>query len=398
MSDIEKKAAKSAWIVAIGDELISGQRLDTNSQWIGQRLEQLGITVTRHCIVGDSLDDGVAIFSQAAQSADIVVCTGGIGPTKDDLTRQVLADVAGVELQFDAATEQHIKGIFESYGREMPENNRVQAFFPSGSKIIDNAEGTAPGIDLVVGNCRMFALPGVPYEMKQMWEDHVDTAIVAMQGQQKVIQHHAIHCFGSGESQIELMLDGMTDRGHNPRVGITASHATISLRITATGDSEAECASSIAETSEEIESKLGDLVFGHNGIELENVVIDTLRERKQTLTLFDYAFGGTVAVLLHEADPNRSAFLGATVARPRTKISREKLHEFAKRNRNESSADYAVVISQLYKVENERMFDLVIVGPIDFRTITLKYAGHSGLRQARTAKQILNAVRLYLQQ
>lgn len=393
---MEKKAANSAWIVAIGDELIAGQRLDTNSQWISQRLEQLGIEVTRHCSVGDCHDDGVAIFAQAAQSVDIVICTGGIGPTKDDLTRQVLAEVAGVELQFDAGTESHIKSIFESYGREMPENNRAQAFFPGGSTIIANAEGTAPGIDLAVGDCRMFALPGVPYEMKQMWEDHVESAIVAMRGQRQVIRHHVIHCFGGGESQIELMLDGMTDRDHEPRVGITASYATISLRITATANSDQECIASITATSEEIESKLGDMVFGHNGIELEDVVVEQLRRQQKTLTLMDYAFGGAVAVQLHSADPTRSAFLGATVARPRTKIAREKLREFGERIRNDTSADYAVVISQLYKAENERLFDVVIVGTVDFRTITLKYAGHSSLRQARTAKQVLNAIRLYL--
>ena len=213
MSDTKNSAVKTAWIVAIGDELVSGQRLDTNSQSLSRRLEQLGVAVTRHCSIGDLHDVGVEVFRHAAKNADIVICTGGLGPTQDDLTRQVLADVADVELQFDAATEEHIQGIFKSHGRQMPENNRVQAYFPAGSKIIHNREGTAPGIDLLIGDCRIFALPGVPYEMEQMWEDHVEAAIVSLQGQSKVIRHYAVHCFGAGESQIELMLDGMTDRG-----------------------------------------------------------------------------------------------------------------------------------------------------------------------------------------
>ena len=390
------KADKTAWIIAIGDELISGQRLDTNSQWISQRLEQLGIEVTRHYCIGDDIEVGHSVFSQALREANFVVSTGGIGPTKDDLTRQVIANAAEVELEFDSATELHIKKIFASYGREMPDNNRIQAYFPRGSVIIPNAEGTAPGIDLTVGNCRLFALPGVPYEMKQMWEDHIELALVKSSGQKKLIRHHAVHCFGAGESQIEQMLQGMTNRGHDPRIGITASQATVTLRITAAGQDEAECGRSIEGAVDRIHTLLGNLVFGANGDQLEDVIVKQLGLRGQTLALVDYAFGGTVANLLHDADPLRKALVGATVALPESVTSRDDLANLASRIRTDSNADFGLAISSLYESQQQKMYDLAIVSESDCLVNEMKFAGHSGLRKSRTAKQILNAFRLYL--
>ena len=391
-----KSVEKTAWVVAIGDELISGQRLDTNSQWLSQQLEQLGVQVVRHASVGDVLDAGVALISQAVDSAQIVICTGGIGPTQDDLTRQVIANVAGVELKHIPEIEEHIRQIFVSYGREMPENNKVQACFPVGSEVIGNAEGTAPGIDIKVRDCRVFALPGVPYEMKQMWEDHVEPAIIAESGERQIIRHHVVHCFGGGESQIELMLDGMTDRGHEPRVGITASKTTISLRITATGNSEADCQQQIDSTVEKIQGLLGSFVFGHNGVELQDVVISQLRKLEKTISMVDFAFGGMTGGQLHDADSRKKTFLGAKVLSRLEKIERPELIEAAERVRNEFSSDYGFAISTLYKVDDHRHYDLVVVGDHEPHFVELKYRGHSGLRQSRTAKQIVNEIRLFL--
>ena len=397
MNQVVKNAGKLAWVIAIGDELISGQRLDTNSQWLSQRLEQLGAQVVRHCSVGDTMSDGVAAFKEAVKTADLIVCTGGIGPTKDDLTRQVIAEVAGVELELIPEIENHIKSIFASYGREMPDNNLIQACFPKGAKVIRNPEGTAPGIDLVIGDCRVFALPGVPYEMKQMWEDHVESAIVSMQGQQQIIRHHAVHCFGAGESQVELMLEGMTERDHQPRVGITASQSTISLRITAAGNDEAECQQQIDFVAERIQSKLGNLVFGQNGVQLEDVVVSMLSERNKSVAMADFAFGGIAAGLLHQADQRNKAFFGGRILVSKDQLPREELIAAARETRSLFSSDYSVAVSQLYKSQERRMYDLAIVGDCDPYVTTLQYGGHSGLRRDRTAKQILNEVRLFLE-
>ena len=224
-----------AEIVAIGDELTSGQRLDTNSQWISQQLEQLGIRTLFHTTVGDDLDAMVSVLQVAASRAPLVIITGGLGPTADDLTRQAMSQAADVQLQLDPGVLEHIEALFAHRSRQMPATNRIQAMFPWGSQVIPNPHGTAPGIDLVMAaqgspSSRLFALPGVPAEMREMWFQTVQPRIQQQTGSQQVIAHHRVKCFGAGESQLEGMLPDLIRRGREPRVGITVHRATITLR------------------------------------------------------------------------------------------------------------------------------------------------------------------------
>src|SRR5262245_45922755 len=188
-----------AEIIAIGDELTSGQRLDTNSQWVSERLNELGVHVAFHTTVGDDLDDNITVFRNAIDRAEIVVATGGLGPTADDLTRDAIAAAVGVELVQDDAALEHIKNLFARRKRAMPEQNLRQAQFPRGTRVVPNPHGTAPGIDLEVGRCRIFALPGVPAEMFEMWAATVAPAISSMFPSPRVIRHHRVKVFGAGE-------------------------------------------------------------------------------------------------------------------------------------------------------------------------------------------------------
>src|SRR5687767_3557638 len=188
-----------AEIISIGDELATGQRLDTNSQWLAERLLEIGVPVAFHTTIGDVLADNVLVFRQAAERADIVVATGGLGPTADDLTRAALAALAGVPLVQDDASLAHIQALFARRKREMPPANLVQAQFPEGSRPIANPHGTAPGIDIAISQAgkspaRIFALPGVPAEMKEMWAASVSPAIRKIVGANKVIAHYRIKC------------------------------------------------------------------------------------------------------------------------------------------------------------------------------------------------------------
>src|SRR5204862_5676393 len=142
-----------AEIISIGTELTTGQNLDTNSQWLSQRLAEIGIPVLWHTTIADDFDANVEAFTIASQRARLVIATGGLGPTQDDLTREVLARVAGVELVFHQESFERIQQMFASRGRTMPERNRVQALFPAGAEPIPNARGTAPGIWMTIGNC-----------------------------------------------------------------------------------------------------------------------------------------------------------------------------------------------------------------------------------------------------
>src|SRR5688500_1545286 len=176
-----------AEIISIGDELTTGQRLDTNSQWLAERLLEIGVPVAFHTTVGDTLADNVLVFRQACERAEIVVATGGLGPTADDLTRHALAELAGVLLVQDDESLQHIKDLFSRRKREMPPANVIQAQFPQGATPIPNRHGTAPGIDLVVPRAsgkraRVFCLPGVPAEMKEMWTAIVGPSIQSLMG------------------------------------------------------------------------------------------------------------------------------------------------------------------------------------------------------------------------
>lgn len=292
-----------AEVISIGDEIISGQRLDTNTQWLSQQLSRIGIPVHYHCSVGDDLVDHVAVLKTAMERADLIVMTGGLGPTADDLTRQAIAEAAGCELEFCQAEFIKIESRFRAADRPMPESNRLQAWFPRGSQPIPNPEGTAPGIDLQIfagdgRQVRIMALPGVPAEMKQMWEQTVENELRRFTGVDSVFYFHTLHCFGAGESQIEAMLPGLIQRGRDPKVGITASEATISLRIATTGPSEIECQQKIAPTLATIRHSLGELVFGENGQTLTEVARQLLQQTNCRLGMIDQAFDGEIATQL----------------------------------------------------------------------------------------------------
>lgn len=282
-----------AEVVSIGDEMTSGSRLDTNARWLSQRLGALGVAVAFHTTVGDTLEHNVEVFRIAAQRADVVVSTGGLGPTRDDLTREALAAVSGTALELRESALQHIRSLFASRKREMPARNEIQAMFPGGSREIFNPQGTAPGIDLAIdrgeaAECRIFALPGVPAEMTSMFDQTVASRILEMTVGPQHLQHQVLKFFGVGESDMEQRLGEMLARDREPRVGITVSAATISLRITARGDSIELCRRRIAETRAEIMQRVGELYFGEGEeFEQQHAIDAQLRQRGEALMLVE---------------------------------------------------------------------------------------------------------------
>jgi nicotinamide-nucleotide amidase len=295
-----------AEVIAIGDELVTGQRLDTNSRWLSAELAVLGIPVVFHATAADTLEAGIEAFRIATGRADVVVATGGLGPTADDLTRDVLAALAGRPLVLSEASLAAIESRFAARGMPCPESNRRQAMFPEGSRVIPNPNGTAPGIDLTVPvagrTSRVFALPGVPAEMKPMWTATVAPALVAQLPEAATILQRRIKCFGAGESAIEAMLPDLVRRGRDPLVGITAHEATITLRIAARGCDDGECRTKIAATEAVIRECLGPLVFGVEDEELEDA---TLAAAGGTLAVCEAATAGAASALLGQAEGRR---------------------------------------------------------------------------------------------
>lgn len=397
-----------AEVIAIGDELTTGQRLDTNSQWLSQRLTELGVEVAFHTTIGDELADNVAAFSTAFDRVDIVVATGGLGPTADDLTRDAIAAATNTQLVRNEASLQHIQNLFSSRGREMPERNLVQADFPAGAAAIFNPNGTAPGIDMTIERgehrCTIFALPGVPAEMFEMWEATVAPRVLELQPEPQAIRHRRIKCFGVGESALEAMLPDLIARDRQPRVGITVHHATITLRITATGPDEAACLASMEPTVAQIYDALGDLVFGEEDDELEHAVTRLLNERGHTLAIAEWATEGLASEwVAGESQNGKPLVVGRTITKADA-IGNELPHsaefaiKLAESIRTEASADIGLAIGAFPPEANgpDAHVYAALAMPDKTRKFRLPCVAHPSIVRSRTAKQALNALRLAL--
>ncbi len=385
-----------AEIISIGDEMTSGQRVDTNSAWLSQRLGELGVTVVAHATVADDLAANIEIFRQAVERADVVISTGGLGPTADDLTREALAQLTGAPLVLDEEQLGHIRALFARRKRPMPERNVVQAMFPTGSRPIFNPNGTAPGVAVSVnrdsgGMAHVFALPGVPAEMFEMYEASVKPALIELGAGKTVIVHRRIKCFGLGESDVEQKLPDIIRRGRVPQVGITVSEATITLRITAEGASREECETSMQPTIDTIHECLGTLVFGEEDDELPDVVLRMLRERGQTLATCEWTTQGTLATWLAEA-ANDSTYVGGEV---RTGDAPE-IEVAATESRSRYGVDFALAIGPAPQAAAATEVPMALATAEGVISKAASLAGHPSILKPRTAKQALNLLRLHL--
>ncbi|MBN2475912.1 MAG: CinA family nicotinamide mononucleotide deamidase-related protein [Pirellulales bacterium] len=409
-----------AEVIAIGDEITSGQLLDTNTQWLSQRLEELGIRVLYHTTVGDEIQPCADVFRRAVARADVVVATGGLGPTADDLTREAIALAAGRELVLDPHALKHVRDMFARRQRQMPERNERQAEFPDGATMIDNPNGTAPGIALElpregVGPCRLFALPGVPPEVHEMWHGSVADALRQFGADRKVVRHRRLKCFGAGESHVEAMLPDMIRRGRTPRVGINASKTTIILRITAEGVTEQECDAAMEPTIATIRQCLGNLVFGQDDDELQDAVVRLLRRQNRTLATVEWGTAGMVAQWLGDAAEGKGLFLGGLVTTsaaalhdvlgvdqqllaPHSATSAEAVAAMARSCRDRFGADYALAVGRFPEFDptaaepNPVFMALAVADGVQVKSYP--FAGHPATLKIFCGKRALNTVRL----
>lgn len=301
-------------ILSIGSELTSGANLDTNARWLSVKLSEAGFPVGYHTTIGDDLDVNVNSFKIALGRAQLILATGGLGPTADDLTRDALAKVAGVPLEVHQPSLDFIESLFRIRKREMPASNRVQAMFPKGAVVVPNPNGTAPGIWMEVENGLVVCMPGVPREMYAMFNDWVMPRLKERFGSTHAIVRRTLRCFGAGESQIEEKLGDLTRRSRQPEVGITASQATISLHIVATAATPEEALAATEPDANFIRRQLGDLVFGEGDDELHAVVARLLKEKGKTLGTAESCTGGLVGHLLTENSGVSAGYLGGVVA------------------------------------------------------------------------------------
>jgi nicotinamide-nucleotide amidase len=411
-----------AEIIAIGSELTTGAKLDTNSQWLSLELAQAGIPVHFHSTVADDADAMLGLLRSAVNRSDLVLITGGLGPTLDDLTRQVMADLVQAKLVLHEPSLEFIQSIFAQRNRPMPERNTVQAMFPEGSEPIANPRGTAPGIWMEVPRkgrpnpCLVAALPGVPSEMKRMFLHEV---LPRLPGTGRVIRRARVNCFGIGESAAEEMLGDLTARGNDPEVGITAHEATITLRITAHAATEPECFDKIVVAKQKIRELLGDYVFGEEDEELEHAVVGLLAQRGQTLATAESGTGGLMAHRLTEVDGFETSYLGGVITPTDAAkrellgvnevilstaggISAETVGQMAQGCRERFKSDFALAVTECPHYDPEdltaeaRSAYIALAGAdlLEVRRQTL--AGDPAITKSRIAKAALNLLRLHL--
>ena len=301
-------------IIAIGTELTTGQSLDTNSQWLSQQLATLGIDVGFHTTISDVLADHLAAFRIACDRADLVVMSGGLGPTQDDLTREALAAVAGVPLVEDLGSLAHIEAMFARRNRVMSARNRVQALFPQGAEPLPNPVGTAPGIWLKVDRAHVACLPGVPHEMKLMFQEQVVPRLRELGFAGRVQVHRKINLFGKGESEVEAQAMDLTARGRVPDVGITAHDSTISFRISATGETEDEARLIMEPTARLIYERFGSLVVGEERDDVPQATVFQLASHHATLATAESCTGGIIAQMITSIPGVSPYYLGGAVS------------------------------------------------------------------------------------
>lgn len=411
-----------AEVIAIGDELISGHRVDTNSAWISERLAELGVPVTYHTTVGDDLEAMTRVLELARDRADIVICTGGLGPTADDLTRHALAALTGQPLRMDSTSLRHIQNLFARRARPMPAQNEIQAMFPVGSRVIPNPHGTAPGIDLTLSSfkghsTRLLSLPGVPAEMREMWNATVALALRDMGAGRHVIRQRRIKCFGVGESELEQMLPDLIRRGRFPSVGITVHKATITLRITAEGADAKACDRSMGPTIQIIHDCLGDLVFGEQDDELHDVVAHQLSQRAATLSTVEWGTEGVIAHWLRATADAAGVYRGGMVVSSYDGLCQilgwDKMRgncserdcakltsEMAEHLRARMSTDFALAVGPRPETDSRESqpaeIHIALATRDGVSVVAHPFAGHPDILVERSAKQALNYLRLHL--
>ena len=297
-----------AVIISCGTELTTGQCVDTNSAWLSAQLTPVGVHVVEHITVGDDVAHLVFVIRRAFDAANLVIITGGLGPTLDDITREAIAAALGVPLVENAGALTQIRALFERWQRSMPESNHRQAMIPRGCDVIRNPCGTAPGIRYVNGDRMLFAFPGIPAEMQAMFNAEVLPQLNAASGG-ATIESARLLCFGISEAKLGEILSDLMQRGRNPSVGTTASQAILSVRVLAEGASPEEARTLLQTDVDLIRRRLGTLVFGEGDDTLEAVVARLLIEQHKTIATAESCTGGLLAKRLTDISGSSAYFL-----------------------------------------------------------------------------------------
>ena len=305
-------------IITIGDEIISGDILNTNVQYLAQQCWDLGLQVEYHTTVRDLEGEMREAFDRAAKRAQIVICTGGLGPTADDFTIEAAAQFFKKPLVCDDGTLQHLIRMYEDKGRELKDNNKKQAFVPQGGQALFNSIGTAPGVFYEHHGVAFYFLQGVPREMKTLFQDSVLPDLVNRQGVKRIFQKKFIRLFGISESDVDHKLqDLFSDRTHigQARIGFRAQFPEIMLKVSVWNESQSSSQAILDEVVSAIQDRLAPYIFSYDPqIKMEALLVQALKKNELTMAVAESCTGGLIAHRMTNVSGASEVFLGGVVS------------------------------------------------------------------------------------
>jgi len=411
-TDAKNDVIESAEIVSVGTEILLGELVDTNTAWLSSRLADLGVSIYHHTTVGDNKERIVTALREAASRADLVLATGGLGPTSDDLTNECLGIATGREMVEYPEARRHVDEMFARFGREPTASNYKQALFPKGSKLIPNPVGTAMGA-LLEHDATLFAtLPGVPMEMQRMFEETLEPLI--RERTEGSIVSRTLHFTGIGESALAEKVQDLLDAS-NPTVASLAGQGNVRLRVTARAATPEEAREKIEPVAGEILDRLGEYYFGEDDETLEGAVGRLLTEKGATLALAESCTGGLLAKRLTDK-AGSSAYLKEGVVAYSNEAKERLLgvpHEvlvehgavsepvagaMAERARKNAGTDYGLSITGIAGPDGgteEKPVGLVFVGLSDEEGTVVERLDLSAWRRSREAIRERSANRAF---
>lgn len=302
-----------AEIIATGTEILLGQTLNTSAHYLTGKLSELGIEVDYHTTVGDNEERLEKVIEQALDRSDLILLTGGTGPTVDDLSKELVAKVLGLKMVLDPASLEKIRQFFSHRGSKMPETEKKEAYFPEGAQILPNDHGTAPGAIIKKNNKTIIILPGPPSEMQPMFNDSVWPVLKSLSAEDETRMNvRLIKVFGLGESDLELKLQDLIG-GTNPTMTLLAKHSEMHIRLVCRGN-EQKAIEILNATEQFIRDRLGDRVFGTDDETIIGLVSESLRKHKRTIATAESCTGGMLGAILTQEPGSSDFFLGGVVS------------------------------------------------------------------------------------
>src|SRR5437899_7809030 len=312
-------------IICTGDEVLTGKIVNTNFSYVSQKLEDVGLSVQWETTVGDDRENLLRAFKLAGERADAVIVNGGLGPTVDDLSQEIAAQAAGVELVLSEDWLTRMEDFFRRRSRVMPPNNRKQAMLPATAEMIDNPIGTACGFALDIGKARFFFTPGVPRELRRMLEEQIIPRLLARGGTPTAIHLKRFHSYGLGESHVDQLLTGVEDLvpDGSVKLGFRTHYPQIETKLTVRGSDMDDIQHKLAPVEAEVRQRLGNFILGEDDQTLEGVVLAALAAREGSLTVVETFTSGQIAARIAHLPGGEKVFRRGLVARDPAEIAAE---------------------------------------------------------------------------